>query len=143
MGLSVLCGRPLGFKSESENSDGRIDCDHVSGLLARHHDRWPRCGPRSSPKQSGGLEGRDSNRVLWIVGSTDRHLTQLFHPGINARSGVLGGCLSASPRVIVTHAVWAIRNSVPAETARRFNRLKLTKIEVTDRLQSFGDGAVS
>jgi hypothetical protein len=83
-----------------------------------------------------------TKRVLWIVGSTDRHLPQLFHPGINARSSG-GGCLSASPRVIVTHAVWAIRNSVPAETARRFNRLKLTEIGVTDHLQSFGDGAVS
>jgi len=62
--LRVVCGRPLGFKRGSENSDERIDCDHVFGLLTRHHVRWPRWGPRSSPKQSGGLEGRDSKRVL-------------------------------------------------------------------------------
>ena len=43
-----------------EKSDGRIDCDHVSGLLTRRDDRWPRWGPRSSPKQSGGFESRDT-----------------------------------------------------------------------------------
>jgi len=31
-----MCGRPLGCKSFEENSDGRVDCDHVSGLLTRH-----------------------------------------------------------------------------------------------------------
>jgi hypothetical protein len=30
-----MCGRPLGCKRENENFDGRIDCDHVSGLLTR------------------------------------------------------------------------------------------------------------
>jgi hypothetical protein len=25
--------RPLGCKRKSENSDGRVDCDHVSGLV--------------------------------------------------------------------------------------------------------------
>ena len=28
-----MCGRPLGCKSKNENSDGRVDCDHVSGLV--------------------------------------------------------------------------------------------------------------
>ena len=28
-----MCGRPLGFKSFKENSDGRVDCEHVSGLF--------------------------------------------------------------------------------------------------------------
>ena len=27
-----MCGRPLGCKRKNENSDGRIDCDHVFGL---------------------------------------------------------------------------------------------------------------
>jgi len=80
-----MCGRPLGCKSFDENSDGRIDCEHVSGLSTRHHVRWPRWSPRSSPKQFCDLESRHANRVLWIIGSTDRHLIQLFHPGINAR----------------------------------------------------------
>jgi hypothetical protein len=35
-------------------------------------------------KHSSGLGGRDTGRVLWIVGSTDRHLVLLLHPGINA-----------------------------------------------------------
>jgi len=37
--LSVMCGRPLGCKSFGENSDGRVDCEHVSGVLTRHHVR--------------------------------------------------------------------------------------------------------
>ena len=28
-----MCGRPLGCKRKSENSDGWVDCDHVSGLI--------------------------------------------------------------------------------------------------------------
>ena len=79
-----MCGRPRGFKSLEENFDGRFDCDHVSGLLTRHHDRWPRWGSRSGPKQSSGFESHWFQRVLRIVGSTDRHLCQLFHPGIHA-----------------------------------------------------------
>ena len=82
---ACMCGRPLGCKSFEENSDGRVDCEHVSGLLTRHHVRWPRWGPRSSPKQFCGFESRHANRVLWIIGSTDRHLIQLLHPGNNAR----------------------------------------------------------
>jgi hypothetical protein len=80
-----MCGRPLGCKSFDKNSDGRVECEHVSGLLTRHAVRWPRWGPRSSPKQFRGFEGRHANRVLWIIGSTVRHLIQLSHPGINAR----------------------------------------------------------
>jgi hypothetical protein len=34
-----MCGRPLGCKSFDENFDGWVDCDHVSGLLTRHHVR--------------------------------------------------------------------------------------------------------
>ena len=49
--LRAMCGRPLGCKRKNEKSDARVDCDHVSGLLTRRHDRWPRWGSRSSPKQ--------------------------------------------------------------------------------------------
>jgi hypothetical protein len=28
-----MCGRPLGCKRKYENSDGQVDCDHVSGLI--------------------------------------------------------------------------------------------------------------
>jgi hypothetical protein len=51
----TMCGRPLGFKSVSDNFDERIDCDHVFGLLTRRHDRWPRWSSRSGPKQSSGF----------------------------------------------------------------------------------------
>jgi hypothetical protein len=36
-------------------------------------------------KHFGGFESLCTKRVFWIVGSTDRHLILLFHPGINAR----------------------------------------------------------
>ena len=64
---------------------GRSIAIMCPAFSTRLHDRWPRWGPRSSPKQTSGLKGRDTGRVLWIVGSTDRHLIQLFHPGIDAR----------------------------------------------------------
>jgi hypothetical protein len=32
-GRWCMCGRPLGCKRKDEKSDGRIDCDHVSGLV--------------------------------------------------------------------------------------------------------------
>ena len=76
---------PLDARASLRNSDEQIDCEHVSGLSTRHHVRWPRWNPRSSPKQFCGFESRHANRVLWIIGSTGRHLIQLFHPGINAR----------------------------------------------------------
>jgi hypothetical protein len=53
--------------------------------LTRRHDRWPRWGPRSNPKQRRGFESHGTERVLWIVGSTDRHLVQLSYPGIDVR----------------------------------------------------------
>jgi hypothetical protein len=59
----------------------------------------------SSPKQFCGFESRHANRVLWIIGSTDRHLVELFHPGINAR---FRRTPAPATRVIVTHPAWAI-----------------------------------
>jgi len=70
--------------------------------------RWPRWSPRSSPKRFCGFESRPDNRVLWIIGSTDRHLIQLFHPGINARLRRRPANAGPATRVIVTHGVWAI-----------------------------------
>ena len=32
-GRWCMCGRPIGCKRKSEKSDGRVDCDHVSGLV--------------------------------------------------------------------------------------------------------------
>jgi hypothetical protein len=61
-----------------------VDCDHVFGLSTRHNDRWPRWGSRSGPKQSNDFESHWFQRVLRILGSTDRHLCQLLHLGIHA-----------------------------------------------------------
>jgi hypothetical protein len=36
-----VCGRSLGFKSFEKNSDGRVDCDHVSGLFTRFMTAGP------------------------------------------------------------------------------------------------------
>jgi len=57
---------------------------YVFGLLTLHNDRWPRWGSRSGPKQSSNLKSHWFQRDLRIVGSTDRHLSQIFHPGIHA-----------------------------------------------------------
>jgi hypothetical protein len=56
----------------------------VFGLSTRHNDRWPRWGSRSGPKQSNDFESHWFQRVLRILGSTDRHLCQLLHLGIHA-----------------------------------------------------------
>ncbi len=105
LGFTGLCGRPPRFKSRDEKTDVRIDCVHVSGLFARHDDRWPRWVPRSSPKQTQGLEGLPVERVFWILGSSDRHLVELSHPAATRRS--VGG----SARRIVTQAeAWVIRS---------------------------------
>jgi hypothetical protein len=69
---------------------------------ARQHGRWARWGPRSQPKHECSFESLCTKRVLRIVGSTDRHLIQLFHPGINTRSGGLG---RLPPRRCARHRV--------------------------------------
>jgi hypothetical protein len=125
-----MCGRPLGCKRKIENSDNRVDCDHVSGLLARQHGRWPRWDPRSSPKQACGFVSRSPRRVLQIVGSTDGHLVQLSHPGIDAWFGRW-----PAAAVFPRHASsWPMPHgpsgcSFTAEAARRFNRLELGQVE--------------
>jgi transposase InsO family protein len=40
-----------GVQVGSAESDGWFECGHVSGLLARHDDRWPRWVPRATSKQ--------------------------------------------------------------------------------------------
>src|SRR3954466_4988047 len=115
----------------------------VRPLSTRRHVRWPRWGPRSSPKQRSDLAGRDTERVLWIVGSTDRHLIQLFHPGTNARFR-RRTVTTASP---CRASSWPIasgpsRCSITAEAARRFACLKLGEIEIDNGAQGFGGGTV-
>ena len=39
-----------------------------------------------APNNPAASKAETLNGVLWIVGSTDRHLIQLFHPGTSARS---------------------------------------------------------
>jgi len=56
-------------------------------FATRHHDRWPRWYPRSSPKHFGDFESQCTKRVLWIIGSTDRHLVLLFTPASTDASG--------------------------------------------------------
>jgi hypothetical protein len=78
-----MCGRPRGFKNFEENFDGStaIMCPALS---TRRHGRWPRWRSRSGPQQSSGLKSHWFQRALRIVGSTDRHLSEIFHPGIHA-----------------------------------------------------------
>jgi hypothetical protein len=73
--------------------------------VTRCYDRWPRWVPRSSPKQHVDLEGRRYYRVLWILGSSDRHLGELSHPAATRRSE--GG---SARRVVTQAATWVIRS---------------------------------
>src|SRR5262245_34515909 len=87
-------------------------------------------GVRDPVKHGCGFESRCNTRVFWIVGSTDRHLIQLFHPGTNARPGgfraVVPFAATRGDRdpCRLGHLVCLIA----AEAARRFDRLKLAKI---------------
>jgi hypothetical protein len=83
---SVPCvDGPLDARGKMRGLTGGSIAIMCPAFSTRRHVRWPRWGPRSTPKQRCGFESRGTERVLWIVGSTDRHLIQLFHPGINAR----------------------------------------------------------
>jgi hypothetical protein len=95
--------RPLRCKSLEENFDGRIDSDHVYGLLLR----LMTAGPDEVRVWSQTIERLREpwfQRVLRIIGSTDRHLVQLFHPASTRGQTVLDSCLAAFPRVIVAYA---------------------------------------
>ena len=81
--LTSCVDSPLDAREKVRHLTGGSIAIMCPALSARFHDRWPRWGPRPSPKQTCGFESRDVNRVLWIVGSTDRHLISLFHPGTN------------------------------------------------------------
>jgi len=113
--LSVLCGRPPWFKSFNATDDVRLDGGHMSGLLTRHNVRWPRWVPRSSPKQTRDLEGRDSNRVFWILGSSDRHLAKLSHP---AATRHLAAARRVASRPWLSHGSFG--RLVTAEAVRQF-----------------------
>ena len=128
-----------GFK---ENADGRVGCEHVSGLLTRRHARWPRWGPRPSPKQFCGFESRHANRVLWIIGSTDRHLIQLLNPGNNARFRRRPANAGLVTRVIVPMPHGPSRCSITSKSPRRFDRLEFRKVEIDNRPQGLGQRAV-
>ena len=133
-----MCGRPRGFKSFEENSDGRVDCDHVSGLLTRHHDRWPRWNPRSGPKQSSGLESHWFQRAFRIVDFDRSSSLSALAPRHPRVAQVAIGCgrlpHHASswpfPGLPVGLSGW----SITAETPWRFDRLKLREIELDNCL---------
>jgi hypothetical protein len=91
------------------------------------------------------LKSLCTKRVPWIVGSTNRHLIQLCHPGINAVQAMTGRCRQTATRVIAPAAgkgssceaggVPAGNNSwsLTAEAARRFGRKKREAIKTDTR----------
>jgi DNA invertase Pin-like site-specific DNA recombinase len=70
-----MCGRPVGCKGLKENADGRIDCEHVSGLLTRRHVRWPRWGPRPVPNNFAALK---AGTLIGFSGSSVRPIVISF-----------------------------------------------------------------
>ena len=81
---------PSGAREKMRRLTGESTAIMCPALSTRRDDRWPRWDPRSRPKHGCGFVSRCNKRVHWIVGSTDRHLIWLSHPGINARSVVPG-----------------------------------------------------
>ena len=80
-----MCGRPHEFKSFGNDFGGRIDCVHLSGLWSRHVSTGPDQVRDPVPSNLVALDAK-SERVIRILGSTDRHLhlVVLFRPGIAA-----------------------------------------------------------
>jgi len=64
-----------GFKIDTTRIWRRLECGHVSGLLARRHGRWPRWVPRMASEQICGIDVPLTRAgLLPFVGSTDHHL---------------------------------------------------------------------
>jgi hypothetical protein len=103
-GRWCMCGRPLGCKRENENFDGRIDCDHVSGLLTRLmtagpdgvRDPVPNTWAASKACAPNGFSGSSVRPIVISFSS--------FIPAATRSRTVLDGYLSAFPRVIVARA---------------------------------------
>ena len=110
------------------------------GLFHGANDRWPRWGPRSSPKQVCGL-GKPLRQTGSLDPRFDRSSAHSAPSSRHQRAGqlVTGGCRQTATRVIVAHASRAISLFMPTETTRRFDRLKLAEIDITDRLQRFAE----
>ena len=89
------------MQEKNEKADGRVDCDHVSGLPTRCHDRWPRWDPRSRPKHGCGFVSRCTQK-----GSLDPRFDRSssfgsFTPASTRGSGVPRRCRSPVTRVVV------------------------------------------
>jgi hypothetical protein len=84
-GVVACVDGPLDAREKVRNLTGGSIAIMCPALSTRLYDRWPRWDPRSSPKHGCDFASRCKKRVLWIVGPTDCHLIQLFHPGLNAR----------------------------------------------------------
>ena len=104
-----MCGRPLGCKRKSEKSDGRVDCDHVSGLCDAAPCPLAQMGSAIQPQTTTRL------RKPWHgTGSLDRRFDRSSsHSALSprhqrTRAAFTGRYRQAAARVIVAHAVWAI-----------------------------------
>src|SRR5450631_1488052 len=104
-----MCGRPLGCKRKIEKSDGRFDCDHVSGLFGAA--AWPLAQmgsaiqSQTSPRLREPLTRTDSLDRRFDRSSSLSALTPWHRRVLQA---VTGPCRPALARVIVAHAVRAI-----------------------------------
>jgi len=96
---------PLGSRASTRKLTSGSTAVMCPAYVTRCHDRWPRWVPRSSPKQHVDLEGRRYYRVLWILGSSDRHLDELSHPAATRR--LEGG---SARRIVTQAATWVIRS---------------------------------
>jgi hypothetical protein len=132
-----MCGRPQGCKSFGENFDGRIDSDHVHGLLLRLMTAAPDGGPRSGPEQPSGFADHAKLAHYQLDLSVLHELTPratpsvaLMHPIASGLSAT--GAHKAVPDVVQSGSAW--RGAVVA--LLRFHRLAAEPAQVVQALGS-------
>jgi hypothetical protein len=126
--LSVPCGRPLGFKGESENSEQTSTS--TAGTLNGFSGSSVRPSALTACCSIGPLRGPIVISFSSFI-PAPTHVRRVHQP----RPGSL-------TRVIVTQAVWAILCSITAEAPWRFDRLEFGEIELDNRAQRVGERTV-
>src|ERR1700712_692099 len=107
-GVGACVDGPSDARGKNEYSAGRIDCDHVFGLLTRLMTAGPAGGRDPVPNHRAASKACAPNG---FSGSSVRPIVISFSSFIPASTRVwtvLSSCLSVCPRVVATDAISAI-----------------------------------
>ena len=142
-GLACMCGRPLGCKSFVENFDGRIDCEHVSGLCRRGTMSAGPDGIRDPAPNS--FAASKAGTLIGFSGSRfDRSSSQSALSSRHQRALMVmtSKCQPLSRASSRPMPYGPSRCSITPEAPWRLDRLKLGKIEFNNRPQGLGERTV-